>query len=315
VVIQPGGLLQHPIALAFDFWGNLYVGDAGPGGVFAGTGEPGYVVKLPIGGAPFKMTIPTVSIIFPQSLATDPKTAVLWIGDGGDPSGSGQVVQVSADGTTATTVAISGVTDPTGLAFDPADDLYVLDGTANTVTVVPPSASGVAPHLLEFNNATLAAASNLAISAGGQSFVISNIGTGSSNNLVYLNGNASTLAFGSVNAGSPSQPMTATEYNIGNLGLTLPSPFYTTGPPNAAFSVLGSSTCSNFTTEPLTSSNSCSINVQFTPLFVGQTTQQLKIVSSGYNSGGPILTLSGTGANGDVAKRHEHRREDDRDRR
>jgi sugar lactone lactonase YvrE len=315
VVIQPGGLLQHPIALAFDFWGNLYVGDAGPGGVFAGTGEPGYVVKLPIGGAPFKMTIPTVSIIFPQSLATDPKTGVLWIGDGGDPSGSGQVVQVSADGTTATTVAISGVTDPTGLAFDPADDLYVLDGTASTITVVPPSASGVAPHLLEFNNATLAAASNLAISAGGQSFVISNIGTGSSNNLVYLNGNASTLAFGSVNAGTPSQPMTATEYNIGNVGLTLPSPFYTTGPPNAAFSVLGSSTCSDFTTEPLTSSNSCSINVQFTPLFVGQTTQQLKIVSSGYNSGGPILTLSGTGANGDVAKRHEHRREDDRDRR
>jgi hypothetical protein len=97
--------------------------------------------------------------------------------------------------------------------------------------------------------------------------------------------------------------------------LTLPSPFYTTGPPNAAFSVLGSSTCSDFTTEPLTSSNSCSINGQFTPLFVGQTTQQLKIVSSGYNSGGPILTLSGTGANGDVAKRHEHRREDDRDRR
>jgi len=317
VVIQPGGLLQHPIALAFDFWGNLYVGDAGPGGVFAGTGEPGYVVKLPIGGAPFKMTIPTVSIIFPQSLATDPKTAVLWIGDGGDPSGSGQVVQVSADGTTATTVAISGVTDPTGLAFDPADDLYVLDGTANTVTVVPPSTSGVAPHLLEFNNATLAAASNLAISAGGQSFVISNIGTGSSNNLVYLNGNASTLAFGSVNAGSPSQPMTATEYNIGNVGLTLPSPFYTTGPPNAAFSVLGSSTCSDFTTEPLASSNSCTINVQFTPLFVGATTQQLKIVSSGYNSGGPILTLTGTGANGDVAKRRENRREreDDRDRR
>lgn len=310
VVVQPGGLLQHPIALAFDFWGNLYIGDAGPGGIFAGTGEPGYVVKLPIGGAPFKMTIPTVSIIFPQSLATDPKTAVLWIGDGGDPSGTGQVVQVSADGTTATTIPVNGITNPTGLAFDPADDLYVLDGNANTITVVPPAASGVASHLLEFDNATLAAASNLAISAGGQSFVIANIGTGSSNNLVYLNGNASTLAFGSVNAGSQSQPMTATEYNIGNVGLTLPSPFYTTGPPNAAFSVLGSSTCSNFTTEPLTSSNSCTINVQFSPLFVGQTTQQLKIVSSGYNSGDPILTLTGTGANGNVARRREKRQED-----
>src|SRR6202034_4026252 len=136
VVIQPGGLLQHPIALAFDFWGNLYVGDAGPGGIFAGTGNPGYVVKLPAGGAPFKMTIPTVSIIFPQALVTDPKTAALWIGDGGDFSGVGQVVQVSADGTTATTSPINGITNPTGLALDPADDLYVLDGNANTITVV-----------------------------------------------------------------------------------------------------------------------------------------------------------------------------------
>jgi sugar lactone lactonase YvrE len=312
VVIQPGGLLQHPIALAFDFWGNLYVGDAGPGGIFAGTGDPGYLVKVPVGGAAFKMTIPTVSIIFPQSLATDPKTAALWIGDGGDPSGSGQVVQLSADGTTATAVAISGVTDPTGLAFDPADDLYVLDGTANAVNVVPPSASGVATHPLVFNNTTLASASALAISAGGQSFVISNIGTGSSNNLVYLNGNASTLAFGDINVGSQSEPMTATEYNIGNLGLTLPSPFYTTNRPDAAFSVLGSSTCFNFTTEALAPSNPCTINVQFTPQFVGATTQQLMVVSSGYNSGGPILTLSGTGANGDVAKHHEKRREDDR---
>ena len=177
-------------------------------------------------------------------------------------------------------VPINGVTNPTGLAFDPADDLYVLDGTANTITVVPPAATGVASHLLDFDNTTLAAASALAISAGGQSFVISNIGTGSSNNLVYLNGNASTLAFGSVNAGSQSQPMTATEYNIGNLGLTLPSPFYTTNRPNAAFSVLGSSTCANFTTEPLTSSNSCTINVQFTPQFIGQTTQQLKFVAT-----------------------------------
>jgi sugar lactone lactonase YvrE len=316
VVVKPGGVLQHPIALTFDVLGNLYIGDAGPAAFLSGSGDPGYMVKVPVGGAAFKMTIPTpVSIVFPQSLATDPKTAALWIGDGGDPSGSGQVVQLSADGTTATAVAISGVTDPTGLAFDPADDLYVLDGTANTITVVPPSASGVATHLLEFNNTSLAAASALAISAGGQSFVISNIGTGNSNNLVYLNGNASALAFGSVNAGTQSQPMTATEYNIGNVGLTLPSPFYTTNRPDAAFSVLGSSTCFNFTTEALASSNPCSINVQFTPEFVGATTQQLMVVSSGYNSGGPILTLSGTGANGDVAKRHEHRRDDDRDRR
>jgi sugar lactone lactonase YvrE len=293
-VINTGGLLHSPIALAFDFLGNLYIGDAGPGGVDAGTGNPGYVVKVPVGGAPFKMTI-SVPIIFPQSLATDPKTAALWIGDGGDAaSGVGQVVQVSADGTTATASPINGVTNPTGLALDPAEDLYVLDGFADTITVVPPAATGVAPYLVDFDNSTLSAASALAISAGGQSFVIANIGTGNTNNLVYLNGNSSALQFGNVNTGSQSQPMTATEYNIGNLSLTLGSPFFTTNRRDTAFSVLGSSTCGNAL--PLASSASCTINVQFTPQFVGGTTQQINVDSTAYNSGQPTLTLTGTGA-------------------
>jgi hypothetical protein len=311
IVIPPGGVLQHPIAMTFDFLGNLYVGDAGPGGFNAGTGNPGYMVKLPVGGAAFKMTIPpTVSIIFPQTLATDPKTAALWIGDGGDPSGLGQVVQVSADGTTATTTTINGVTNPAGLAFDPADDLYVLDGTAETVTVVPPAASGVASHLLDFNNTTLSAASALAISSGGQSFVIANIGTGSTNNLVYLNGNASALPFGNVRAGTQSPTMTATEYNIGNLSLTLQSPFYTTNRRDTAFSILGSSSCGNGSV--LITSAPCTINVQFTPQFIGGTTQLLNVQSNGYNSGQPTLTLSGTGTGGGGVRRDRDDRNDRR---
>jgi sugar lactone lactonase YvrE len=308
-VINTGGLLHSPIALAFDFLGNLYIGDAGPGGVNAGTGDPGFVVKVPVGGAPFKMTIPSVPIIFPQSLATDPKTAALWIGDGGDAAlGVGQVVQVSADGTTATTSPINGVTNPTGLAFDPADDLYVLDGTADTITVIPPAATGLAPYLVDFNNATLSAASALAISAGGQSFVIANIGTGNTNNLVYLNGNASALPFGDVNVGTQSQTMTATEYNIGNLSLTLGSPFFTTNRRDTAFSVLGSSTCGNAL--PLAPSASCTINVQFTPQFIGGTTQQINVDSTAYNSGQPTLTLTGTGAErgGERHKERDRRR-------
>ena len=293
-VINTGGLLQHPIALAFDFYGNLYIGDAGPDGIMASTGNPGFVVKLPVTGAAFKMTIPSVSIIFPQAMATDPKTAALWIGDGGDSiSGIGQVVQVSADGTTATTSTPGVVTNPTGLALDPADDLYVLDGTTNTVTVVPPAASGVATHLLDFNNTTLAAASALAISSGGQSFIIANIGTGSSNNLVYLNGNASTLAFGNVQVGNQSQPMTVTEYNIGNLSLTLQGLESITTPPDTPFSALGSSTCAPGLA--LASSTSCTINFQFTPQFVDPVMQQVTVTSNGYNSAVPILTLTGTG--------------------
>jgi sugar lactone lactonase YvrE len=295
VVIAPGGLLQHPIALTVDFLGNLYVGDAGPGGVNAGSGNPGYVVKLPAGGAAYKMTLPaTVSIVFPQALATDPYNADLFIGDGGDSSVAGQVFGVTPDGSVGATIPLSNVTNPTGLAFDPAEDLYVLDGTANTITVAP--AYGSAPlYVLDFDNTSLAAASAFAMSAGGQSFVIANIGTGSSNNLVFVNGNSSTLSFGNVAEGSQSQSMTATEYNIGNAPLTLASPYYTTETANSAFNILTSSTCG--ANVALVSAASCSINIQFAPVFIGDTSQQITVDSNAYNgkTGNPILTLQGTG--------------------
>ncbi|HTZ57803.1 MAG TPA: hypothetical protein VMB49_06900 [Acidobacteriaceae bacterium] len=293
VVIPPGGLLQHPIALTVDYLGNLYIGDAGPGGVNAGTGDPGYVVKLAVGSTtPFKLPMPAgISIIFPQALVTNPYTADLFIGDGGDPSGVGQVVVVSPDGSLGGPVALTNVTNPTGLAFDPAGSLYVLDGTANTITVDQVFQNSP-QYLVNFDNSSLAAASTMAISAGGQDFVIANIGSGSNNSLVYLNGNRSTLAFGSVKVGQ-SSTMEATEYNIGNLPLTLASPFYTTNGPNNSFSLSNSSTCGNNLT--LQVGGSCSIDVVFKPVGSGQTTQQIMVDSSAYNSGVPILTVRGTG--------------------
>ncbi len=306
-VVNTGTLLQHPIALAFDYLGNLYIGDAGPGGVFAGSSNPGFLVKVPVMGAAFQMPTANlvgpngpVSIVFPQALATDPYTADLLIGDGGDPSGTGQVVKIFADGSGGGTgpILVNGavaVTDPTGLAFDQAEDLYVLDGVANTITVVGGPTSGTTPWLLNFDNSLLSSASALAISAGGQSFVVANIGTGSSNNLVYLNGNRSRLPFGTVNVGTPSQPQTATVYNIGNLDLTLKTPYYVTNGFNAAFGVLGSSTCANGVM--LAPSLSCTMNIQFTPQSLGATNQQIIVQSDGYNgtTNNPILTVAGTG--------------------
>jgi sugar lactone lactonase YvrE len=298
-VVNTGGLLQHPIALAFDFLGNLYIGDAGPGGLNASSGNPGFVVKIPVGGAAFKVNVPGIPIVFPQALATDPYTAALLIGDGGDLSGVGKVVQLYADGT-AGTGPINGVTNPGGLAFDPADDLYILDGTANTITVVEGPNYPNQVHTVQFDNSTLVAASGLAISAGGQSFVIANLAGPGNSSLVRLNGNASTLAFGGVKVGSQSQTQTATVYNIGNLNMTLGSPWYTTNGANAAFNILGSSYCDNGNF--LAPSWSCNIDVQFSPQFVGQTTQQLTVLGDGYNGGSgaispPVLTLRGTGKN------------------
>jgi sugar lactone lactonase YvrE len=294
-LVNTGGLLQHPLSVAFDSQGNTYIGDAGPAGHGAGFDNPGYVVKIPVGGSPFKMTIPSVPIAYPQALATDPITDALLIGDGGNFDNSGvQVVQVSADGTTASVKPINNLTSPSGLAFDPAGQLYVADQFSNTIIVVPPTGDS---HLLTFNNSSLFQTLALGISAGGQSFVLANADN-TDTNLVFLNGNRSTAAFGGVKVGFQSQTLTATEYNIGNLPLTLSSPFYTTNGVNAAFSVLGSSTCGNGSV--LDSAASCDINLQFKPTTIGQTTQQLTVRSDGYNGGSgainpPILTLRGTG--------------------
>ncbi len=122
-------------------------------------------------------------------------------------------------------------------------------------------------------------------------------GMGPTTTCVFLNGNRSTLAFGGVRLGNQKN-LTATEYNIGNLPLTLGSPYYTTNGANAAFTVLGSTTCGNGLV--LDPAAPCDINVQFAPNTLGQTTQQLTVNSNGYNGGSgaiasPILTLRGTG--------------------
>jgi sugar lactone lactonase YvrE len=314
-VVKTGALLQHPIALTLDYLGNMYIGDAGPGGVVSnGASNPGFLVKVPVGGAAFQMTIPaTLSIVFPQALATDPYTADLLIGDGGDPSTTGQVVKIFADGSGGQVVLNannSSVTDPTGLAFDQAEDLYVLDGVAETITGVAGPQLNNNQFLVNFDNSTLSGASALAISAGGQSFVVASIGTGSTNNLLYLNGNASKLAFGTVNVGTPSPAQTATVYNIGNLDLTLKTPYFVTNRTNAAFDVLNSSTCTNGLLLP--PSVPCTMNIQFTPQSLGGTNQQITVESDGYNGtvNNPILTVQGTGGG---AVKHHRGRERERD--
>ena len=294
-VINTGGLLQHPIALAIDFLGNMYIGDAGPGGINASSSNPGFIVKIPVLGAPFSFPIPSgISIVFPQALTTDPYSADLLIGDGGDPSGVGKIVQIYNGGFNAGTGPVAGVTNPTGLAFDAADDLYVLDGNANTLTAIPGVGDG-SPFPVPFINSgtPLAGASALAISAGGQSFVIGNIGTGNTNSLLYVNGNASTLNFGTVPVDTQSPSLTATELNIGNDLLTLQTPYFTTNGANASFSILGSSTCANGLV--ISFSASCSIVAQFTPVASGLTAQQIVVGSDGYNTNVPILTLQGNG--------------------
>ncbi len=297
-VVNTGSLIQHPIALTVDHLGNLFIGDAGSGGLSAGSSNPGYLVKIPLGGTAFKLNTP-LPIVFPQALAVNFYTGFVFVGDGGDTTGAGQVDVFTADGTEGGQFGVPNVTNPTGLAFDPAGNLYVLDGTTNHITVDPIYLNNPTPYTLPFDNSLLAAASSMAISAGGQSFVIANIGAGTSNNLVYLNGNTAALNFGSVTQGTQSQPLTATVANIGNGSLIVGTPYYSSTSSNAAFSVLNSSTCTNnLTLAPGGSAQgggSCTMNFEFTPSSPGSTSQQFTINSNAFNAGIPVLTVQGTG--------------------
>ena len=289
-VLNTGTLLQHPIALALDVLGDLYIGDSGQAGEDASSGNPGYVVEVPYNGSAFTLPTPGVNVIFPQALAADSLNGNLWIGDGGDLVTAGQLVKVPANGSNASVVGVTGVADPTGLTFDAAENLYILDGNANTITVMRTTGNS---HLLSFAGASLVAPSALVSSAGSQSFVIANIGDGNSNSLIFLNGNSTTLAFGSQATNSTSQTQTATVANIGNQNLTLSRPDFTIKNSNHAFSILGSSTCAAGDT--LNSSSTCTFNVQFAPTVIGAQGEQVIVQSRAYNSGIPQINLTGTG--------------------
>jgi Abnormal spindle-like microcephaly-assoc'd, ASPM-SPD-2-Hydin len=292
-VIPAGGLLKHPLSMAFDYNGNLYVGDSGPAGFDADSSNPGYIVKVAAGTTtPVKMVLPAgVNIVFPQALAGNPYTGDLLIGDGGDPdTGIGQVLTIAADGTSGSVVPVSNVTDPTSLAFDAAGELYVLDGLANTISTI--TLYNNAQHSVTFDNTLLTGASSMAMSTNGQTFIIANVGNGSTNQLIRLNGNASRLAFGNVKVGQ-SSTMEATEYNIGNADMTLSSPWFSVTPANPAFSLSPTSTCGNGLLVGI--EGSCTIDVTFKPVAAGATTQQLTVNSNALNTGVPILTVRGTG--------------------
>jgi hypothetical protein len=198
-------------------------------------------------------------------------------------------------------------TDPTGLSVDAAGDLYVLDGTAKTITVAPSTGDS---YLVSFANSLLTAPSALASSAGAQSFVIANIGNGTSNSLVYLNGYNSALAFGSVTENTNSAAGTFNLNNIGNIAMKLSKPSYTLTQSPSVFSALSGFDCTSHLS--LAPSTSCTGSLQFSPTALQTYTGQLSFTSNAYNSGTPVLNLSGTGtAAGSVAfPRHDETRDD-----
>jgi hypothetical protein len=292
-VLNTGGLLQYPFALALNKYGDVFIGDAGPAGFNASRQEPGFIVVVPHGGTAFKLSI-GVAVTFPQALTVNNVTGDLLIGDGGDVSDFiGQLVKVTPAGF-ASVVSITSpevVTDPSGLTFDAAGNLYVLDGALNTITVV--SSTGSTSLLPGSDSGAINAGSAIASSAGSQSFVVTNLGGGTANSLVFLNGNSTTVAYGNQKVNTSSASQAATVTNIGNATLTLSSSFYSPRP-IPGFALATDETCAGGLA--LTASSpSCSFAVDFSPTIAGGVSQSVKINSNAYNAGTPLIRLSGKG--------------------
>ena len=212
------------------------------------------------------------------------------------PQASARWSRFPPDGSVGGPIALNGVTNPTGLAFDPARHLYVLDGIANTITVVPrPSAQPLTCCPSTTVRSPLPAPwpfpqEDRALSSRTSAPAAQRPGVSERQSLPRW-------PFGSVRVGSQSQTHDGHGVQHWQLTLTLASPYYTTNGPNTAFSVLGSSTCGNGLVWSL--ADSCSINVQFTPQFIGHTTQQITVDSDAYNGGNrPSPSGSGTVSGG-----------------
>jgi hypothetical protein len=197
-------------------------------------------------------------------------------------------------GGTASAIPITNpavITDPAGLTFDAAGNLYVLDGVLNNITVLSPN--GTSSLLPGSDTSAIIAGSAMASSAGAQSFVITSLGGGTANSLVYLNGNSTTLAFGNQTVHTGSSTQTATVANIGNTTLTLNSSFYSPNPiPN--FALAPGETCAGGLA--LTAASpSCTFTLEFGPTVVGPINQTVQMNSDAYNNGTPLISLTGTG--------------------
>jgi sugar lactone lactonase YvrE len=301
----PGGVtLYHPIALTFDPSGNLYIGDTGPSGATASATSPGFVVKVPVGGGSatkLNYSIGGVPVIFPQALTTD-TAGNLYIADAGDGQTSlGDLVLVPASTGTPSYIATTGYTlsEPAGLGFDGALNLYVLDGYNTRVLVLPVTLAGNgtptigAPTLLP-QTFPIATGSSLVVWPGGQEITVTDIGYFASapvTQVVSLQTKTANLSFGPIPLGS-SQSQAVTAMNVGNAVANFTPNFTETG------DTAGFTTPSPVCSAGIAVQQQCSINFTYQPDQLGTTTAQFNFSVNGTASN--TVNVTGTSAKAQV---------------
>lgn len=293
---NPGGLLQHPVSITFDSKGNLLIGDSGPMGLNADGANPGYIVEVPVGGGPaFKLNTGGTTIIYPQSIAANPYSGDVYVGDDGELTGSdAKVVRIPAGGGNAAVVTPVSDPDliPAAIAFGPSGQYYLLDQNTNSITIVPPN--GGTPYPLNFANNFINNLSAMVVTNSGQGLVVGNSRSNDDPNggaLFYLDGKMSTLNFRDVPRGQQSVVRTANLANVGTAALQLGQPYYNPDI-NPPYYPMSTTTCASLAT--VAPAGLCNLDIQFRPTRRGRQTEQTTFQTNGY-SPNPVLNLTGRG--------------------
>jgi serine/threonine-protein kinase len=298
----PAGTLQHPISLAFDTAGNLYIGDAGSTGLFATSSNPGFVVKVPVTGSPFVLNtkVGTKPVIFPQSLTTDTNNN-LYIADGGDGQTTyGGLVLVPfptpANPTPPPSYIASSYSfnEPTGLGFDQASDLYVLDGYNQNIVIIPITAGATptigTPSVLQ--TLPIATGSSLVVWPSGQQITVADLGYNPSypsSQVISINTQTAAITFGPIPLGS-SQMQSVTAVNVGNQTATFKQTYSETSTDTTAFKG-PSSVCSG----GIAPRGQCTLSFTYKPDQVATTTAQFGFSLSTATTPGNFVNATGTG--------------------
>jgi len=283
--------VKNPQGLAVDTQGNLYVADTGNARIvqISPFGELGTATLLSYTGAQ--------ALVSPVALATD-KLGNLYVADSGNSNGLIKILAGGGDlqplaGSTslaapATIVPFgaASVSSPTGVAVDGAGNLYVTDGTGNTVTELP-AASGPGSEPFRLNFPGIKSPGGLALDIAGNLYLAD-----SGNNRVLEDNRSNlTINFGDVyiHQAPGTAPLTIT--NIGTTPLTPASPFAAVSGTNAAdFSETDTCGASNFPLGTIASGLHCGLTPAFTPSVTGNRTASLSV-----QNGAATVSLNGVG--------------------
>jgi sugar lactone lactonase YvrE len=269
--------LTAPAGVAVVPTGDVYVADTGAGKVLRFANQS---------GAPnFSAGISEGRFMAPAGIASDASGNV-FVAD----QSTGDVVELS--GGNASTIA-TGLTSPSGITVDPADDVFVLQSGVSTVALIPFTGGAYDTNAKRILGSGFTTPAGLASDQAGDLYVADS-GAATVTEIARVNG---ALNLGSVDDGDSTAAQNLTLSNDGTAALTFSTPYYTASRDTGDFSVTNAASGGCAAGGSLAAGSDCGLSIVFTPTQQGPRSEILQFASNAANGAAIQATLSGNGIN------------------